>query len=175
MIPPLIAGHLPVGRYSCSLEEIESTFVTAPAFRNSQSRPALFDGLLAYLHEWEEAERLVDTKVLMSLWIGGGFTSDKLDTDDVDVSPIVNSRALDNLRGQAGSGRIKALYSHRTRVRNEYGVEPFVVLWRPFTTLKLQEHDSGAHEYVAVRGMMDDFLATQAERADEGRNDRGGR
>lgn len=157
MIPPLVDGHLPVGRFVCDLAEIEQTFVNEVSFLESESRPRLFDGLLRYLRDWELAQDRVGMKVLKRLWVGGGFTSAKLETEDIDVSPILDARTLQELRGQTGSGRIKALYEHRDRIHGEYGVEPFVVLWSPFTTLKLKNMSVSDHEYVAVRGMMDDF------------------
>ncbi|MDV7099708.1 hypothetical protein R4227_06070 [Gordonia amicalis] len=137
--------------------------MTDPRFASSESRPQLFEGLLRYLRDWELAQEVVGTQVLKAVWIGGGFTSGKVETEDIDVSPIVDSRRLAALRGVAGNGRLRALYSQRSKVRAEYGVEPFVVLWSPFTTLKLKNMDVGDHEYVAVRGMMDDFWQRTTE------------
>ena len=64
---------------------------------------------------------------------------------------------LRTLRGRDGVGRVKALYEQRTKVRSTYQVEPFTVLWKPFTTVKLRNLDAEEYEYVATRGMMDDF------------------
>lgn len=153
----MIGEHLPPGRFRCDIVEVQAAFVADPRFASSESRPQLFEGLLRYLRDWEIAQEAVGTQVLKAVWIGGAFTSGQVETEDIDVSPIIDSRKLAALRGVAGNGRLKALFTQRSKVRAEYGVEPFVVLWSPFTTFKLKNLDVGEHEYVAVRGLMDDF------------------
>jgi hypothetical protein len=157
LIPALVDGHLPIGTYLCTLEELEATFVDASEFAISSSRRTVFDGLVDYLADWETVESSLSVTVLKRLWIGGSFSSAAIEVGDVDVSPVLDSAALDSLRGRQGVGRLKALYEHRARVKTTYHVEPFVVLWKPFTTLKLRNLDAEEYEYVATRGMMDDF------------------
>ncbi|MBP3083718.1 DUF6932 family protein [Mycolicibacterium fortuitum] len=157
MIPSLVDGHLPIGTFPCTLEEIEQNFVEDAVFANSSTRRSRFDGLIDYLYEWEQAQLQLDTKVLKRIWIGGSFTSSQPEVGDVDISPILDSDALASLSGRVGVGRIKALFEQRTKVRETYHVEPFPVLWKPFTTIKLRNLDAEEYEYVATRGMMDDF------------------
>jgi hypothetical protein len=157
LIPDLVDGHLPIGTYLCTLEEVEATFVDAAEFAASSSRRAVFDGLVNYLADWETVESRLQVMVLKRLWIGGSFTSGALEVGDIDVSPVLDSNVLGALRGRQGVGQLKALYEQRERVKSTYRVEPFVILWRPFTTLKLRNLEAEEYEYVATRGMMDDF------------------
>ena len=160
MIPPLdpVTGQLPHGRFSCTLPEVKAAFVDDPAFASSGTRQLRFEKMVEYLFEWQRVESAAGVgKILRDLWIGGSFTSAVLNPEDVDVSPIVDAEALDRLRGKPGSKNAKELFSQRTAVRMEYGVEPFVVLWRPVTVLKVRKLDMHGHDYVATRGLMDDF------------------
>lgn len=157
MIPALSDGHLPIGTYLCTLEELEAAFVEAPAFAASSTRRSVFDGLVDYLADWEAVESQLAVKVLKRLWVGGSFTSGAVEVGDIDVSPFLDSNVLNTLRGRQGAGQIKALYEQRSKVRSTYHVEPFVVLWKPFTTLKLRNFEAEEYEYVATRGVMDDF------------------
>jgi hypothetical protein len=141
----------------CTLEELEAAFVEAPAFAASSTRRSVFDGLVDYLADWEAVESQLAVKVLKRLWVGGSFTSGAVEVGDIDVSPFLDSNVLNTLRGRQGAGQIKALYEQRSKVRSTYHVEPFVVLWKPFTTLKLRNFEAEEYEYVATRGVMDDF------------------
>lgn len=158
MIPELEDdGHLPPGRFRCTVEEIDAAFVRADRFAGSSTRPQLFAGLQRYIRSWELVEDEVGVEVIKLLWIGGSFTSSILTPSDIDVSPVMARSALHDLKGRPGSGKGKALYEHRDRVKADFGVEPFAVQWNPFTTLDMRRLDVWDHEYVAVRGMMDDF------------------
>lgn len=86
-------GHLPLGRYSCSLNDFEDAFVTAAMFEKSESRTNLFADLLAAI---EMLNRLSE-ELVESIWCGGGFASAKLDPSDIDVTFILNRRALELL------------------------------------------------------------------------------
>lgn len=160
MIPPLdsTTGHLPLGRYRCSLEEIEACFVEDLQFATSITRRSRFDGLKNYIAAWNFIQKKVgDPDVLMALWIGGSFTSSMLDPDDVDVSPQVNGLKLAALSGKPGTKALKTLFGHRPTVVKEYGVEPFPITWYPVAspfagTCSILEAD-----YYQTRGALDDF------------------
>lgn len=160
MIPPIdsASGHLPVGRFTCTLEEVRSVFVDDPRFAGSATRPRLFAGLVRYMSEWERLEEMVGmSEVLRRIWIGGSFTTSKLDPDDVDVSPIVDGPKLDAIKGKPGCGQMNKLFEHRDSVVSAFGVEPFAVTWWPVTTMHAREISVLEHDYVLVRGLMDDF------------------
>ncbi|KQU30306.1 hypothetical protein ASG69_04410 [Rhodococcus sp. Leaf225] len=136
---------------------MQAAFVDHPDFAASPTRPALFTGFLRYLQEWEGIETASGLELLHRVWIGGSFASAKVDPEDVDVTPLISRTSIETLRGRPGSGRVKGLFEQRKNVRRNFKVEPFAVLASPFTALKLQNLDAHDYEYVASRGMMDDF------------------
>ncbi|MBP2523597.1 MULTISPECIES: DUF6932 family protein [unclassified Rhodococcus (in: high G+C Gram-positive bacteria)] len=161
MIPNLdpTSGHLPPGRFRCTLPEIEQRFVDDAQFATSKRRRMLFDQLLTYLRDWELALDVVSAPgVLKQIWIAGSFASAKIDPEDIDVSPILDGPLLREIRGVPGVRRIQRLQGeHRERIAKEYGVEPFPFTWWPVTTLRRDKVDNLAIDYIATRGLMDDF------------------
>lgn len=161
MIPDLDAtsGHLPPGRFRCTLPEIEQRFVDHADFATSTRRRTLFDQLLNYLRDWELALDVVSAPdVLKQIWIAGSFASAVIDPDDIDVSPILDGPRLQEIRGMPGVRRIQKLQGERRdRIVKEYGVEPFPITWWPVTTLRSDKVDNLATDYISTRGLMDDF------------------
>ncbi|MGB3708927.1 DUF6932 family protein [Gordonia sp. (in: high G+C Gram-positive bacteria)] len=157
MIPDLHDGHLPVGRFGCTLEEVHSRFVAAETFTDSETRSDLWDGLVKYLAEWETINARSEVLVLERIWIGGSFASSELNPSDVDVSPILGAAALAAARSARCSKRIKKLIEHRDGVRRHYGVEPFVIEREPLTSILTKRLSAAEYEYIATRGLFDDF------------------
>lgn len=159
MIPDLYTnGHLPVGRYRCSLSELHDAFVKHEMFAESTTRERLFTGLLRYIEAWELAEEGVGGRpVLRHLWVAGSFVSAAVDPDDVDVSPIVDGEVLDELVGCPGVGRVKRLFERRDRVVREFGVEPFRIIWRPVLSLDDNRVTPPERDYLVANGRYDDL------------------
>lgn len=160
MVPALdsMNGLLPVGRYTCTLEDVQRAFVDDPQFAGSTTRPRLFAGLVRYMAEWERFEKMVGTgEMLRRIWVGGSFTTAKLDPDDIDVSPIVDGPKLDEVKGKPGCGKMNKLFENRDSVVRDFGVEPFPVTWWPVTTMHAREVSILEHDYALARGLMDDF------------------
>ncbi|WP_137875458.1 hypothetical protein [Rhodococcus sp. Q] len=152
------SGNLPVGRYTCTLEEVQQAFVDDPQFAGSSTRQRLFKGLVRYMAEWERLEEMVGTSdVLRRIWVGGSFTTSKLHPEDVDVSPILDGPKLDAIKGKPGCGKMSKLFENRDSVVRDFGVEPFPVTWWPVTTMHAREISIFEHDYVLARGLMDDF------------------
>lgn len=96
-VPPLEpTGLLPLGRHVCDLDEIRAAFVDATQFATSTSRDQIYADFLSALEFLREkfAVELVET-----VWIGGSFTTEKLDPEDIDVSFILNGVEHDQLSG----------------------------------------------------------------------------
>jgi hypothetical protein len=161
VIPDLdaISGQLPPGRFRCTLQEIEQRFVDDSRFATSTRRRMLFDQLLNYLRDWELAlEDVAVPGVLKQIWIAGSFASAVVDPGDIDVSPILDGPLLREVRGREGAGRIQKLQGERRdRIVQEYGVEPYPITWWPVTTLRRDRVGNFATDYIATRGLMDDF------------------
>lgn len=160
MIPPFdaVTGHLPPGRYRCTLEELHDRFVQEARFAGSVTRSDRFNRLVAYLADWETAqENIGGDPVLMGLWVGGSFVSGVLDPDDVDVTPHLSGPRLRDLKGKPGVGRLKDLFEHRDTVRARYLVEPFPFTWYPVAAPLGGGGATDEFNYYTTRGIMDDF------------------
>lgn len=160
MIPDLEDdGHLPPGRFRCTVDEVFGRFVDHSDFTASVTRRQHFTRLIEYLNAWSAIERKAGESILRSIWIGGSFTSNKVDPRDLDATPVIDGPAADRLAGKPGSGSIKKLTRHRDSVVREYGIEPFPIIWhpvvRPFSSevaFSIEET-----EYLQDRGMLDDW------------------
>ena len=82
-------GNLPPGRHSASLDELRSALV-AP-FEGSATRSGIF--------EWWRHHRdaLLDLIEIQSQWLGGSFTSDKMDPNDVDMVTVLDGPRFDEM------------------------------------------------------------------------------
>ncbi|MEE3852561.1 hypothetical protein VZC37_19625 [Gordonia sp. LSe1-13] len=149
-------GHLPPGRYRCTLPEFADRFVHSREFDSSTTRRKLFDSLLRYLVEWQ---LLIDgaddaDDLLKSVWIAGSYASGKLDPADIDVSPVVNGVVAERVRTKG----LKRLTQDRGSIKRRFDVEVFPIEWRPvpgiFSAGGLRAVDAA---YFEVRGKMDDF------------------
>ena len=90
MIPPLdpATGLLPLGRQVCSADEVEIAFVKDILFFGSATRRAIWD-------DWNDAlSTLQSTVIVHAAWIGGSFTTSKLDPEDIDVTFVINGADL---------------------------------------------------------------------------------
>lgn len=168
MIPALVDGHLPPGRHPCTLEQLHDRFVAHDDFAASRTRSDRWVGLLRYLATWEDVHDLTGTCLLERVWIGGSFPSAELDPEDVDISPIINGAALRSIEGKPGSGRAQKLFESRKDVRRRYGVEPFAILRESFTTIMMKDLTSSEFEYLATRGLFDDFWLRRRASATKG-------
>ncbi|WP_112300612.1 DUF6932 family protein [Rhodococcus wratislaviensis] len=160
MIPPLdpVTGHLPLGRYRCTLAEIRARFVDDDQFAGSKTRRTRYVGLEKYLEAWKLVqEKVSEPDVLMGLWIGGSFTPSVIDPDDVDVSPQLNGPKLADLNGKPGVKPLKMLFGHRPAVVKAYGVEPFPFTWYPVVSPLAGDCSILEADYYQTRGSMDDF------------------
>lgn len=170
MIPALDSnGHLPLGRYLCSISELRETFVDHERFAESTSRAGLFAGLLRYIRAWEVAQESVGgPPVLRHLWVAGSFASSRLNPDDVDVSPVVDGEVLDGLAGRPGVGKVKRLFEQRDRVVREFGVEPFRIIWRPVLSLDDNRVTPMQREYLLANGRYDDLWQRVRSQTEKG-------
>lgn len=165
MIPDLdpVNGHLPPGRYGCSLGEVRDRFVLAGDMQPSDSRPALWSGLLAYLGAWRDADatlapHLDGRPLVKAVWLAGGFVSGQHEPSNVDLSVLLDGAAVDLCRGRPGAGVVRSL-SDRDDMLRRFQVSPCVVRYRyvrsPFRLQSLG--GSPQLDYLAQRGAFDDW------------------
>lgn len=149
-IPPLSAGLLPLGRHPATLLEIEADFVKSPDFATSTTRQEIWSH---YIQAFGTLDQVVP---VLAAWIGGSFTTDKTDPDDIDVLWIVDGRRYPVLTPPEQA--VVAIFSQGKvlRERTQARVDTYVLPWEPIPVPDLQAnaHDLGLAAY---RGYWDDL------------------
>lgn len=160
MIPELdaVTGHIPPGRYRTDLDEVRRRLVDSPEFAGSGTRTTLWKGLEAYLVAWASVEITTATpEIVRALWLAGSFVSCEPEPGDIDVSPILDATKINAIRGREGSGLAKRLFTHRERLRSEYHLDVFPILWVPAPSVFRPPGDPLQRDYLFSRGAMDDW------------------
>ncbi|MEV0923650.1 hypothetical protein AB0I99_00685 [Streptomyces spongiicola] len=164
MLPPFAAGgFLPLGRYSVSFDEAEAALVNAPEFQDSATRQGLWEGLHGYLDRFfaledAYAQLLGDLALVHRLWLGGSFVSTKPDPGNIDATLLIDTRAERAVRGKPGSKWLTSAFKCRDRVRDEFGVSPVRVGYRPVSHVFRHERMTiEERTYFMERGVWDDW------------------
>jgi hypothetical protein len=117
-------GLLPVGRHVCAADEVESMFVSDAAFSESVSRRQIWS-------DWTDALALLQSAVpVHAVWIGGSFTTSKLDPGDIDVLYVVNAEAVRALQGEQET-KIVNIFNTPGQVKAELAlnVDTYLLFW----------------------------------------------
>lgn len=166
--PALTAeGMLPVGRFPCTLDEFEETFIDAATFVKSATRGEIFKDFLSVVG----LLKAFSPDLVECVWIGGSFVTDKLDPDDIDCLFVLSGPAFDALPSQNKRNKIQA-FNKKNYVRDKFAlrVESFLLIRVPFANPweKGGVHPNAA-PYTQVRGAWDDWWLRT--RTGEGPND----
>jgi len=146
----LQTGLLPLGRHVCTADEVEIAFVKDTSFSGSATRAAIWN-------DWNDALATLQSAVTVhAAWIGGSFTTSKLDPEDIDVTFIING--TDMRQRSAPEQRIITVFDGRHQVEAVLGlkVDSYVIPWeclpQPAPGLSyVQDY------YLWVRGYWDDW------------------
>ena len=141
MIPPLNGdGLLPPGRWGGSFAEVEQMFVLGKSAVRQQIWVE-FQNAFNLLHGVTKISRV---------WIGGSFTTDKLNPGDIDVVFIIRNDVLDAVREDPWKNKMLNIFADR-RVKEllNMRVDSFVLPW-------VLSGDKAASYYIE-RGRWDDF------------------
>jgi hypothetical protein len=115
-------GYLdPPERQELNLEEFKEHFVEA--FPKSETREKLYNGYLRYTKDFREE---ITTDIIQ--WIGGSFSSTKLNPRDIDVVTIIPSETFEEK-----SELIERRF--RKSAKSVYGVDAYIV------SSYLEEHE----------------------------------
>jgi hypothetical protein len=144
-------GLLPVGRYPCSEAEVEARFVQAPEFAGSMTRSDIW-------RDWQAVLQLLQASVTVhAAWLGGSFTTAKIDPDDMDVTFLFNA---DDYRGRPPRDQqIVDLVGTAQQVKAVLGlrVDSYAIPWECVP----QSPGIGANwvhdQYYWARGYWDDW------------------
>ncbi len=148
-VPELVDGHLPMGRWVCTPDEVEAAFV-AP---DTGVRAAIWADWLTLKEALTNALGEV-----AACWMAGSFFSDKAVPGDIDCLWVVDTQvwatALNSgdpalagfLLNCAGGGQVKAVY--------QLNVDSYVLEWMPTPG---PTPPVGAQIYHLKRGYWDDL------------------
>lgn len=164
MLPTFSAnGFLPLGRYSVSFDEAETMLVSAPEFRESTTRTALWDGFLSYVDRFltledTYAEALDGHTLVHRVWLGGSFVSAKPEPRNIDATLLIDTRAERAVRGKPGSKWLTTAFQSRDRMKEKFGVSPLRIGYRPVAHLFEPERFTPEERtYFTERGVWDDW------------------
>jgi hypothetical protein len=170
-------GHLPVGRWPATFDELYEAFVTHPRFAGSETRRQVWAGLTVYLRRWETFRQrlnhlLGEETLIKCLWLGGSFISGKINPHNLDLTVIVNGDFLGTCQGTPGlhiNSTIRDL-TNRNKIEPELGVTPTLVRYRYVGSLfRAANWSDQQKDYLMRRGMWDDWwLRTRPEGEDKG-------
>ncbi|WP_166997306.1 DUF6932 family protein [Paramicrobacterium fandaimingii] len=147
-------GHLPRGRFSCTLDEFRRKFVLDSRFVASGTRADIwgdFEKALEYLNS-RFSKGLVEC-----VWVGGGYVSAKLDPSDIDVTFILNKEVFDGL-SKTQQNKLKRLLRAGGFVALGMSVDGFMIL-RERIALPWSGGGLGnaGLDYFPIRGAWDDW------------------
>ena len=146
MIPPLNGdGLLPPGRWGGSFAEVEQMFVVGKS------------ALRQYIWvDFQNAFNLLHGVTKISrVWIGGSFTTDKLNPGDIDVVFIIRNDVLDAAREDLSKNKMLNIFA-KSRVKEllNMRVDSFVLPW---VLSASQEVSKDQAAYYVGRGYWDDL------------------
>lgn len=144
MIPAFEAnGSLPLGRFSCNLQEAKQFLVSGAPFNDAPNRATLwtiFEDSLQRMHS-------IRCKI-PSVFLGGSFVTSKIDPSDIDAAYLVDRSTIVS---DQTLGKLDQIFR---AINQEVFIDAFLIPWHP-TNLKLE--DSYFDMYYMERGKWDDF------------------
>ncbi|MDO8308549.1 MAG: hypothetical protein Q7V58_09390 [Actinomycetota bacterium] len=155
MIPAFTtAGMLPVGRFQCTAEEFEQAFVGAEATHAQSERRqdlwAQFQGTVAALKSLGCS--------IPAAFIGGSFTTEKPEPDDIDVTFLIERASVDD----DVIGQIDTMASAISSLTN---VQALVIYWCAVSDWSPNAVESDLR-YIMLRGKWDDWWQRDVAKTD---------
>lgn len=147
--PALLDGHIPMGRWVCTLAEAEARYVPADA---ADPRRQIWD-------QWVNLTQALRTVVgeVAACWLSGSFFSGKAVPGDIDCLYVIDTDRLAAVSAAGDLARI-AFVQAATRggVKSRFGipVDSFVLEWVPTPG---PSAPVSAGEYLGERGYWDDL------------------
>jgi hypothetical protein len=144
-------GLLPRGRHVCSEAEVEAAFVTADAFAASVTRPGIWK-------DWRDALSLLRFAVTVhAAWIGGSFTTSKLDPADLDVTFIIDGTEQRSRGPQ--QQKIISLFQGRGQVKSvlKLRIDSYILPWEYVPSVPPAGLFPVQDVYYRARGYWDDW------------------
>jgi hypothetical protein len=148
-VPALVGGHLPMGRWVCSRDEVEMAFVPAVP---TDPRRLIWE---QWMDLTDALQRIVGE--VAACWLSGSFFSDKPVPGDIDCLYVVDTDRLATVVARGRKDEI-AFVRHATtgKVKETYGlrIDSYIMEWVP-TPGPIP--GVGAQRYLSERGYWDDL------------------
>ena len=154
MIPIVAAGNdaLDLGRHPTTLTETEDRFVTNSDFASSTTRVGIWQEFLA------ATDVLRRNVPVAAVWIGGSFTTTKLDPSDIDCTYLVDAQQAAAIQADEAKSAVLAQFSTPNSLRPlGYRVDHYVCIWRDVPNPAIVPRTSVEWDYYRVRGHWDDW------------------
>jgi len=119
-------GHLPSGLHKTNIEDFKTRFVDDVP--DSETRPEIFSGYKNYCND------LLKLDITMKQWLDGGFTTNKINPNDLDVVSHVDALKINNNKYTLDQFRrlfIDKTHSNRVRLNSKYKCDPFAITIYP--------------------------------------------
>lgn len=149
-----LTSELPQGRYATTLEFFETTYVLSQPFSGSTTRGKIWA-------DFKVALNLLRSVVpIASVWVGGSFTTSKVNPSDIDCLFVIDSDDLLEAHKDSDNAQIVAWFAVPGLLKlNNLLVDSYVLPWRAVTEPHLLEDDD--LEYYRARGYWDDWWQRQ--------------
>ncbi|MGH3241631.1 MAG: DUF6932 family protein, partial [Spirillospora sp.] len=149
--PQLVDGQLPPGRWVCTVEEVESSYV--------MGQPGEREAIWSEWRRLTSALRQVVGEV-PACWLSGSFFSARPDPVDLDCVYLVDTMRIQNATTNAAASDPRALgflsATATGRIKGAYGmrVDSYILEWTP--TLGT-DPEPETKQYLEARGYWDDL------------------
>ena len=143
-----------MGRHRCDLDELEQQFVNDSIFNASTVRREIFGDLAQVI----ELFKKFDNNLIEVVWVGGSFTSDKLDPSDIDCLFVLDQDSFNALSRTQQTKLLKLKKKDYLLKKFNLKVEPFILVREEFENPWLKDWVAPqAVTYLAARGAWDDW------------------
>lgn len=139
-----------------TVDEMVGAFVDTPQFAASVTRHEIWSDFMLALDLLQEAA------LVHAVWVGGSFTTLKIDPSDLDACFFINRADL--ARRSEDDKKVVATFSDRVddgsgRSVPAHGlrVDSFVIKWRPYLLDNAGNLPQPYAEYAQARGYWDDW------------------
>jgi hypothetical protein len=151
LIPTLLSGRLPLGRWPSYPAEVESIFASDPA---QDKRREIWK-------DWLQLTAALRSVVgaVPAAWLSGSFFTDKVEPNDVDCLYIIeSSRVVNASRDPMRSAFLRVVAS--SEVMSTFGllVDSYILEWVPTPGVN---RPVGATRYLSDRGYWDDLWSRE--------------
>lgn len=155
MIPPLVNGVLPLGRWPATLAEVRALGELPDSAHRTQ-----------LLSEWDRLTLAIGDAVggVAACWLSGSFFTDKVDPSDIDCAYLVrHEKLIEAQKDPERAAFLQSVLAKGARDRFRLRVDTYIIDWWPRPGTR-KGCDVRRRDYLAERGYWDDLWSRQRDR-----------